>query len=146
IPIQPAYEIDAKLEFPTAASKYTRHIQPTRKVKGVQEPTPIAYEVGLSPIDAKPGDKVTLFVRATLTEGWHTFSLTQKDQGGSPTVIEMTRLIGLKSLDAEFHADQSFEVKVDDGNTLEIYHDVVTWARAFEVLPGGKPGQYGLFG
>lgn len=144
--IEPSFIFNQQVLGTAAPSvEYSKRIQPLKVEKGVEKPAPLAYQISLSPADAKPGEKVTLTVKATLNEGWHTFSLTQSEEslGGKPTVIDVPTLNGLKAVDAAFNTDQPFERKEDDGNILEIYHHEVTWTRDFEVLSGTQAGQYG---
>jgi len=143
--IDPPFAFKESIQVAGAEAQYTKQIQPMKLEKGVEKPAAIAYHAELTPTNAKPGEKVTLSVKATLNEGWHTFSGTMSDEviGGKPTVIETPRLHGLKAVDTSFHTDQPFEKKEDEGNILEIYHHEVTWTRDFEVLPETPAGQYG---
>ena len=82
-----------------------------------------------------------------LDEGWHTFSLTQKGEGGEPTVIELEELSGLKPIGGGFEPDHSPEIeKPLPELTLEVHNERVTWTRELEVLPGVKPYEYGVRG
>lgn len=96
----------------------------------------VDFKVQLSPEQAKPGDVVTLTIRAELAKGWHIFSTSQQGIGGEPTVGKLTELAGLEELDPVFQADRQFEVHADsDGNRQEYYEHEVTWTRRFRVRP-----------
>jgi thiol:disulfide interchange protein DsbD len=148
VPIRPPYRFDVPIYISGVAAPservsvvYAQHAQPTIKKKGKDEPGPIAFDFELSPSDARPGEKVTLSIKATLEEGWHTFSLTQRGEGGLPTVIDVSKLAGLKPL-GDFVADPPFEIEEQGGLMLEVHYHQVTWRREFEVTAEN----YGLSG
>ncbi len=68
------------------------------KPAAVDASNALRYEATVVPEEAAPGDEVTLRLTATVAPGWHTFSLTQKGLGGSPTVIEAADHVPLKKL------------------------------------------------
>ena len=140
VPIIPAYGFEVALPAPP------RFEYEERPVRGKTNPALLRFK--LSPEDAKPGDKVTLSIDLQLDEGWHTFSLTQKGEGGDPTVIELDSVHGLKPLGKDFVPDHPAEVEVEKelGLTLEVHHGRVTWSREFEVLPEAQSGQIGVSG
>lgn len=162
VPIIPAYKFEAVLSGSdtvvepaadvtapdvTAPARPIRFEYEERPARGDVKPDLLRFK--LSPTDAKPGDKVQLSITVELDKGWHTFSLTQPDdgKGGQPTVIELHGLNGLKPVGNGFVADHPFEIeKPFADTTLEIHHDSVTWTRDLEVMPNAKPGSYGLTG
>lgn len=151
-PIKPPYEFEVKPSGESVAAPVeviaasVRYEYEERPMKGKTNPAVLQYR--LSPEDAKPGDKVTFSITMKLDEGWHTFSLTQSEKGGggTPTIIEVAALRGLKSV-GSFTADKPFKIeKPLEGVVLEEHDDQVTWSRQFEVTDGTNPGEYGLQG
>jgi thiol:disulfide interchange protein len=153
VQITPPYrfELTAKLTgaspSPAAATpaSYSQRLRPTRPRQGGQTADPVEYELRLSPPNATRGGKVTVFVTAWLDAGWHTYSLTQKGNGGAPTEIELGTVRNLKPLGDGFAADRTFVAENTDSGVLEIHHDRVTWSREFEVTTD-QPGDYGVEG
>ena len=150
IPIIPPHAIEVALTEVVGAADGTATSAPLfdyaeRPHKGKDRPAILRFK--LTPSDAKPGEKVTLLITAKLDEGWHTFSLTQKGDGGLATEIEVENSPGLKPLSDVFVADQEFEIEQPlPDTTLEVHNHLVTWSRSFEVLPDTKPGLYSVAG
>ncbi len=150
IPIIPPHAIEVALTEVVGAGDGTATSAPLfdyaeRPHKGKDRPAILRFK--LTPSDAKPGEKVTLLITAKLDEGWHTFSLTQKGDGGLATEIEVENSPGLKPLSDVFVADQEFEIEQPlPDTTLEVHNHLVTWSRSFEVLPDTKPGLYSVAG
>lgn len=140
VPIIPAYEFEVALPAPP---RFEYEERPTR---GKTNPALLRFK--LSPEDAKPGDKVTLSINLQLDEGWHTFSLTHKGEGGEATVIELDSLHGLKPIGDGFQPDHPAEKEIQKelGLTLEVHHDHVTWSCDFEVLPDAELHKIGVGG
>lgn len=101
--------------------------------------------VRLTPIDAQPGDVVSLEFQVKLEEGWHIFSTTQPEgNAASATEFSLDSHVGLEAVDADFEASRPFEVKhlevksdkETEKFTQEIYERDVTWSRKFRLLPG----------
>ena len=116
-----------------------------RPQRGKTNPALLRFK--LEPPNASPGDTVTLSIAMELDERWHTFSLTQKGEGGVPTQIVLERIAGLKPLENSFFPDHSPECEQPEPNLLlEVHHDRVTWSREFEVLPGVADGAIGVSG
>ncbi|MES2789042.1 MAG: protein-disulfide reductase DsbD domain-containing protein [Planctomycetota bacterium] len=99
--------------------------------------------IRLTPIEAQPGDEVSLVVHVEMAPEWHTYSITQPEKNSAePTEIEVDSHTGLEAIDAEFVASKPFEVKeVDDGSgkkklVHQTYENEVTWTRKFRLLPG----------
>jgi thiol:disulfide interchange protein DsbD len=131
----------------SADSAYVQHVQPTTLSRGETKPTPIRFEIALSPTNAGPGENVTLSIKAILEPGYHTFSLTQNGIGGSPTEITLDAIEGLTPTTEGFEADRPFEVHEEAGGILqELYHDEVNFRRAFAVQAGIPSGSYSVSG
>ena len=140
IPIIPAYEFDVAATVQSAPVRFDYEVRPAPK-KSKTNPALLKFK--LSPEDAKPGDAVTLSITMELDAGWHTFSLSQKGDGGNPTDIELLDFNGLTPT-GDFQPDHPFEVEGE--LKLEVHHDRVTWSRPMQVLDGIAPGQYGIKG
>ena len=158
VPIAPPYKFDgtvqvsenaAVAEKPASDFVYARHVQPMVKLEaGGEAPAGIAWDFSLSPTDAKPGDKVTFAVKATLRDGFHTFSTTQEGLGGQPTAIVVSQADGLTPVSEEFQPDHPFEIEEDQkaGTRTEVYYHQVIWTQEFEVAADRQPGNYGVGG
>ena len=150
IPILPPHEFSVPLKVEgeavatSSAPRYSYGVRPERgKIN------PLEFEFSLSPVDAQPGQKVTLAITAKLDPGWHTFSLTQDGNsgGGTPTEIQLDQLAGLKPLGEGFVANRPFHKEaITDDIVLEIHEGEVVWSREFEVLPDVSAGSYGVVG
>lgn len=102
------------------------------------KPGPATIRVGFFPKDAKPGEKVTLAVRVSLDQDWHTYSVTQKPgNAAQATTIKLADSRGLKPGEKEFEPTAPPEIKKvelpNDTLTQEVHHGEVTWTREFEV-------------
>ncbi|MEX0716095.1 MAG: thioredoxin family protein [Planctomycetaceae bacterium] len=148
IPIRPARQFTAALEEAKLHS-YSFEDRPVQ----LNKPMPAVVFARLQPEDAKPGETVTLEVGLRLDEGWHTYSLTQKEgQAATPSELKIA-FEGLKPLDDGFTPDPAPKKKSVElpGETVEheVHHEEVVWTRKFEVLPAGdgKTGEgYGVAG
>jgi thiol:disulfide interchange protein len=112
-------------------------------------PGSATVRIGISPTDAKPGDRVTLAVSITVKEGWHTYSITQKKgPGGLPTTIDLKQLKGLVPIGDNWEADAVPEEKTlkvaDEDRILELHHGTIRWTREFRVADDAK--SYGVGG
>lgn len=111
---------------------------------------PGELQLRLAPTKASDGNRVKLLLTMVLRKGWHTFSTTFKGDGGTPTIIELESVYGLKSIGEGFEPDRPPEIKiiteVKEQLRQEIYHERVTWSQEFEVLPGFRPFEYGVEG
>ncbi len=148
VPIRPPYEIQAavKLIGVVAETPWSKRYQPTITKKGQAVPGPMTLDVSLSPHNAQPGEKVTLTIKATLDDEWHTFALTHNGEGGVATTIDVPQLHGLKPLGEGFQPDQPAKIEEDKdlGITQFTHYNTVIWQREYEVLP--EVGNYGLSG
>lgn len=98
--------------------------------------SPIQYTISLSPDSPSVGADVTLSVRADISEGWHTYSISQDSSGGGPiaTTIELETIDGLQQVDAKFVASSEPEIDrslEDIGIVSEAHHRTVTWTKRF---------------
>ncbi|MCH2210390.1 MAG: hypothetical protein MK110_03750 [Fuerstiella sp.] len=96
----------------------------------------INYTVSLEPHNAEPGDEVTLYVRADMAKGWHTYSVTMSSEilGGLPTVISVLESTGLQSIEDNFTTQAVPELLENPlGGSLEVHEQTVTWSRRFIV-------------
>ncbi|MDB5336474.1 MAG: Protein-disulfide reductase [Planctomycetaceae bacterium] len=99
--------------------------------------------IRLTPVDAQPGDEVSLELQVKMDPKWHVYSLTQPEGNtAETTTIEIESHQGLEAIDAEFTANKPFErQELDDVSGKkklihEIYEHEVTWTRKFRLLPG----------
>lgn len=99
----------------------------------------------LVPVDARPGDTVSLEFNVKLEEGWHIFSTTQPDgNAASPTEFTIDSHVGLEAVDPDFVPSREFQIHIakieskagTETNRQEIYEHDVTWSRKFRLLPG----------
>lgn len=119
---------------PPALPKLVQTIRPERNKK----PGPISLTFKLAPVPAEVG-KLRLSILAELDKGWHTFSLTQSDIGGSPTEIHVAQVSGLAPITEGFTADPPFTIDEPLPDTkLEIHEPAVAWSRDYQVT-GSEP-------
>jgi thiol:disulfide interchange protein len=115
-----------------------RAIVQTVRPERNKKPGPIALTFTLAPVPDEAG-KLRLSILAELDKGWHTFSLTQSDIGGSPTEINITQVSGLKPIAEGFTADPPFTIDEPLPDTkLEIHEPAVTWSRDYQIT-GSQP-------
>lgn len=91
----------------------------------------IVFDVRLSPPHPTVGQEVTLSIRATVKDPWHTFALDQDpDMAGTPTTIELTTVNGLKETGPAFKpsAEPRIEYPLDD-IVQKVHFGEVTWSR-----------------
>ncbi len=147
VPLKSAFELVLAAAGPAAASSAVRYedtLKPMRKTS--PSPDPVEYLVRLNPAHAAKGETVTVEITAKLQPGWHSYSLTQKDIGGEPTEIELEALRNLEAIDAHFKPSVPPKIETSDmGNSLETYHDDVTWSRQYR-MTGETAGDYGVSG
>lgn len=99
-------------------------------------PSPVRLDVSLSPVEAKVGEYVNLTVTATVARPYHIYSTTLSEDviGGTPTVIDVSQLVGMEPVNTEFTATRKPESKaIETGDILEYFHDSVTWKRQFVI-------------
>lgn len=113
------------------------------------KPGPATVRAEISPVDAKPGEKVTFTLSIAVEEGWHTYSTTQKKgPGGLPTTIEIKQINGLTPVGETWQASESPENKTletdDGGHILQLHHGNTKWSREFVVADDAE--SYGLAG
>ncbi len=97
--------------------------------------------IHLTPVDAKPGDQVTLTVRVELAPEWHTFSLTQPEGNAAQTTeIDVESHDGLEAIDTDFTASKPYHItEIENPGKPKFIHQIyegeVTWTRKFRLLP-----------
>lgn len=144
----PKAKSGAKAEENKVVQRYREVAQPTLRGTAM----PISFEFAITPTDAKPGDEVTVSLKATLkstkTEKWHAFAITHKKGGtGLPVVITVQKVNGLEPVGKGWRPDKAPKVGQDvEGNTLLEHFGEVTWSRKFKVAEFHEPGAYGLRG
>lgn len=145
IPIRPPKTFTAALEEGTVN---TFSIEERPKLG--DRPLPATVFARLAPDNAKPGETVTLEVGLRIDEGWHTYSLTQKEGNAAiPTSLKFATQ-GLKPLEDQFVPKPAPETKRVElpGETVEqeVHLGEVVWSRRFEVLPADDAAGYGVAG
>ncbi len=105
---------------------------------------PVKVRFRLSPEDAKPGKTALLSITMELDEGWHTFALDQDPKNvGEPTLIELSRLNGLKPTEEKFSPSLVPEIAtIKDGIQQRVHHKEITWTMPVSV----EKSEYGLAG
>lgn len=133
---------------PSALTTYALHGRPTNSGK----PGPVEISFNLLPAGAQPGDEVTLSVSMKLDKGWHAYAQSQEEgPGGTPTSFDLQSFQGLIDVGGEFVADQQAEIKQNELTKdliveQHLYHDTVTWRRAFVVDDSAAETGYGIQG
>ncbi len=116
----------------TAAGAAVQQIIPDLGVTA----SPVQFEVSLSPANPTPGDHVLLKIKAQIQQPWHIYSTTvEEDIGATPTVIQLTNVVGAEASDSSFQPDRAPDQHEDPalGAILEEFHDEVVWTREFVV-------------
>ncbi len=140
--LSPAPEFTAELEADESQPMPTRpeqspadsesSVTKTIVQEGVSaDAAKLRYIVTLSPASPHVGDEVLLSIRADIRDGWHTYSntLSEDVRGASPTRIELSRIVGLVSIDDEFSATPPAELMENSlGDMLEVHEHSVTWS------------------
>jgi thiol:disulfide interchange protein len=110
--------------------------------------SPVEFHFQLAPTNAPDSKTVKLLVTISLDEEWHTFSTTFTGEGGTATEFSLDKIVGLKTVGNGFVPNRLPEIKEIPELNLkqEVYHGKITWAQEFEILPGTKPGAYGVEG
>ncbi len=145
--IEPSLAVDA-LPASLDLVSYSLHGRPT--VLG--KPGPSVITISLSPIDASPGEEVTMSVRLDLDEGWHAYAQSQEEgPGGTPTEFLLESFQGLIALDDDFVANVTPVIKQSEpakGITIEqhLIDHSVTWTRKFLVDESADQNGFGLQG
>ncbi len=138
--VQPAGDSGPAAEAVGLAHGYV--VRPTRP-----KPDPLTLQFELSPVDAQPGETVTLAITMALEDDWHTFGLTPHEkQISNPTEIALLETDNLRPLDEAFRPVHPPEAVTQEGldDVIEnMHHGTVTWTRSFEVA---EPGDYGVTG
>ncbi len=92
------------------------------------------FDVSLSPAKAAVGEEVTLSVKATITEPWHTFALDQDpEMAGLPTTIDVTDNTGLEPIGDAFQPSEAPEIHTVGEYVQRIHHEEIIWTRKYVV-------------
>lgn len=145
--IQHSLSVDA---LPAALNlvSYSLHGRPNVS----DQPGPAVITIALSPIDAAPGEEVTMSVRLDLDEGWHAYAQSQEEGlGGTPAEFLLESFQGLIALDEKFVPNVEPEIKqtkVTEENTIEqhLFDGSVTWTRKFLVAESADQNGFGIQG
>jgi len=95
--------------------------------------------VSIAPRQARPGEEVTISVKAKLNPGWHVYALDQQNlpdgSGPAPTVIGLTETSGLIPTEPSFAGPQPIEKASEEWKGLqERFHEQeVEWSRKFRI-------------
>lgn len=100
--------------------------------------TPAEFFATLTPSTAKPGDEVTLKIKAKLPPQSYIFAMT--GDFSERTQIETKNSVGLVPVDEEFHPDRAPETKFDAVLKQELskFHGDVTWSKKYRVAPDAE--------
>lgn len=146
-------KFDLTLAAEAGPPKYEFRHSTTRHVEGKPAIGPVHWTLTLGPEDAKPGDTVTLSVKATIDEAFHIFATDHDPKNvGKPTTIEVAALAGLKpAKDASnFQPDRDVELhdEVIDGERLvqRIHHTEIGWTRKFILTEVAEKDGFGISG
>ncbi|MBD3674636.1 MAG: thioredoxin family protein [Planctomycetaceae bacterium] len=145
--IQHSLAVDSSA-VPSDLVSYSVHGRPL--VLG--KPGPSAFTIAFSPIDAAPGDEVTLSVRLDLDAGWHAYAQSQEEgPGGTPTEFLLESFQGLVALDENFVPNVEPEIKQNEpakGISFEqhLFDGSVTWTRKFLVDESADQNSFGIQG
>ncbi|MCA9027044.1 MAG: thioredoxin family protein [Planctomycetaceae bacterium] len=128
----------------TPPLEYAYVVTPTRA--NGSKPDPLTLQFEMQPVDAQPGDTVTVAVTMSLEDGWHTFGLMPHEQQiSNPTELMLDEIVNLRPLTEEFeptHPPETLKQDFDD-ITEHVHHGTVTWTQKFEVV---EQGGYGIAG
>lgn len=92
------------------------------------------FDVSLEPSAPATGAEVTLAIKATIQDPWHTFALDQNpEMAGQPTTIELASMAGLTPIGDSFTPSAAPEEKQIDVYLQRVHHHEVTWSRRFVV-------------
>ncbi len=94
----------------------------------------LKVDVSVTPEDAKPGDEVTLTLKATIQDPYHTFALDQDpEMAGLPTEIE-AKVTGLTEVDSAFNPSKSPEEEKPLPDIIQrVHYGEITWTRKYKV-------------
>lgn len=94
----------------------------------------IELEIGLTPEHAAVGQEVTLSIKATVKEPWHTFALDQDpEMAGEPTTIEIASLTGLEPVGEKFQPSSEPDIQTILEYVQRVHHGEIVWSRKYIV-------------
>jgi thiol:disulfide interchange protein DsbD len=94
----------------------------------------IEFEIGLTPKNAAVGQEVTLSIKATVKEPYHTFALDQDpEMAGVPTTIEIDNSVGLEAIGDDFVPSAEPQVETHDEFVQRVHYGEITWTRKYVV-------------
>lgn len=106
---------------------------------GSEEPVKFSAEFKINP--DSPGSRLgSLNVIATIDDGWHIYSVTQKPGGPTPSRIDVVKSEKF-SVDGEFQPDVPAEVNETDlfDVPVEEHHGAVVWSAPIQLAEGVDP-------
>ena len=94
----------------------------------------IEFVIGLTPKNAAVGQEVTLSIKATVKEPYHTFALDQNpEMAGVPTTIEIDTAAGLEAIGEDFVPFAEPQVETHDEFVQRVHYGEITWTRKYVV-------------
>ena len=94
----------------------------------------IEFVIGLTPNNAAVGQEVTLSIKATVKEPYHTFALDQNpEMAGVPTTIEIDTAAGLEAIGEDFVPSAEPQVETHAEYVQRVHYGEITWTRKYVV-------------
>jgi|JI6StandDraft_1071083.scaffolds.fasta_scaffold16167_1 thiol:disulfide interchange protein len=94
----------------------------------------IEFVIGLTPKNAAVGQEVTLSIKATVKEPYHTFALDQNpEMAGVPTTIEIDTVTGLEAIGEDFIPSAEPQVETHDEFVQRVHYGEIIWTRKYVV-------------
>jgi thiol:disulfide interchange protein DsbD len=94
----------------------------------------IEFVIGLTPTNAAVGQEVTLSIKATVKEPYHTFALDQNpEMAGVPTSIEIDTAAGLESIGDDFIPSAEPQIETHDEYVQRVHYGEIIWTRKYVV-------------
>ena len=94
----------------------------------------IEFVIGLTPTNAAVGQEVTLSIKATVKEPYHTFALDQNpEMAGVPTTIEIDNAVGLEAIGDDFIPSAEPQVETHDEYVQRVHYGEIIWTRKYVV-------------
>lgn len=100
------------------------------------------WTASVAPAQARPGDEVTISVRADLQPGWHVYPLDLPrgvDGGSLPVVIGLTEMGSLIPLGSSFTAPVPIE-RSEKGKVERYHEGQIEWTRKFSIPEDAAEG------
>ena len=94
----------------------------------------IEFVIALTPKNAAVGQEVTLSIKATVKEPYHTFALDQNpEMAGVPTTIEIDTAAGLEAIGDDFIPSAEPQVETHDEYVQRVHYGEIIWTRKYVV-------------